>query len=107
MTGPQRVSAATQPTSTSSTSQSKAMTTGGWVAPVATATIPNGWVEDRMSDRPLIFIAKHGCDDKPYVHDVWDRDDPCFTFDGPDYTGWYRRVGRLRGWWLRRKWRIE
>lgn len=41
---------------------------------------------------PRFYIGKHPCDDLPYVHDV-DPDprsgDPHFSFDGPDYSGWY------------------
>jgi hypothetical protein len=48
-----------------------------------------------MCEKPLrFFIAKHPCDDLPYVDDV-DPDprtgDTRFTFDGPDYSGWYVR----------------
>jgi hypothetical protein len=41
-----------------------------------------------------VFVGKHPCDDLPYIHDV-DPDprtgDERFTFDGPDYSGWYVR----------------
>jgi hypothetical protein len=46
-----------------------------------------------MREKPLrFFITKHPCDDLPYVDGV-DPDprtgDARFTFDGPDYSGWY------------------
>ena len=51
------------------------------------------WVGRPM---PRFYIGKHPCDDLPYIQDV-DPDprtgDPHFTFDGPDYSGWYVRVG--------------
>ena len=53
-----------------------------------------------MAPDPLpplrIFIIKHPCDDQPTIMDI-DPDprtgDPRFTFDGPDYSGWYVKEG--------------
>lgn len=46
---------------------------------------------------PLMFVAKHPCDDLPYIENTLPdprTGHPAFTFDGPDYTGFYIRLPR-------------
>ena len=55
---------------------------------------------------PIVFVGKHPCDDLPYVEGTIpdpQSDHPMFTFDGPDYSGYYVRLPLWLGRWLARR----
>ena len=54
-----------------------------------------------MKRSPRLFIIKHPCNDQPTIMGV-DPDprsgDSLYTFDGPDYSGYYIREPRWLSW---------
>lgn len=57
---------------------------------------------------PLFFVGKHPCDDMPFiVGTVPDprSGHPAFTFEGPDYSGYYIRLPRRITRFITRKMR--
>lgn len=64
-------------------------------------------MKTRLPKYPLVFIGKHPCDDLPYIEGTAPdprSGHPAFTYEGPDYSGYYIRLPRRIGRWLGRRW---
>ena len=59
-----------------------------------------------MPEQTRLFVIKHPCDDLPTIMHVLPdprSGDARFSFDGPDYSGFYTKEPRLLTWWRNRK----